>query len=68
MVQAKRHLIKTISYRIISSSIGFLILYIATGDAKVGATFTTAELLYKPFLYFVHERVWYKWIKFGLKK
>jgi uncharacterized membrane protein len=26
------------------------------------------ELVLKPIIYFLHERVWYKWIKFGLKK
>ena len=24
------------------------------------------ELIYKPLQYYIHERVWYKWIKFGL--
>jgi uncharacterized membrane protein len=24
------------------------------------------ELLFKPVIYFLHERVWYKYIKFGL--
>jgi uncharacterized membrane protein len=63
----KRHLLKTISYRILSSSIGFIILFFTTGSAKIGATFTVAELIYKPFLYFVHERWWFKYIKYGTK-
>jgi uncharacterized membrane protein len=25
------------------------------------------EILIKPIVYFLHERFWYKWIKFGLK-
>jgi uncharacterized membrane protein len=25
------------------------------------------ELIYKPIQYYLHERIWYKWIKFGLK-
>jgi hypothetical protein len=24
------------------------------------------ELIFKPFLYYAHERVWYRWFKFGL--
>jgi len=63
----KRHLLKTISYRILSSSIGFIILFFTTGSVKVGATFTIAELIYKPFLYFCHERCWFKYIKYGVK-
>ena len=67
MVQNKRHIVKTISYRIVSSSIGFLVLYITTGSVSVGATFSTAELLFKPLIYYIHERIYYKYIAFGLK-
>jgi uncharacterized membrane protein len=67
-VQVKRHLAKTISYRIISTTIGFLVMWLLSGDIKVGAAFGVGELLFKPFLYFLHERVWYKWIRFGLKE
>lgn len=68
MVSKKRHLAKTASYRIISTLIGFLIMWIATGSIKIGAAFGVAELVYKPIQYYIHERVWYKWIKFGLKE
>ena len=67
-VDAKRHLDKTISYRLISTGIGFLIMWAASGSIKIGAAFGIVELVYKPIQYYVHERVWYKWIKFGLKK
>jgi len=67
-VQNKRHIAKTISYRIISTGVGFLIVWIASGSVKVGATFSLAELVYKPIQYYIHERVWYKYIKFGLKR
>jgi uncharacterized membrane protein len=68
MVTAKRHVAKTISYRIISTVIGFTIMWIATGSIKIGAAFGIAELVYKPIQYYIHERVWYKYIKFGLKQ
>ena len=67
-VDAKRHLAKTISYRLISTGIGFLIMWAASGSIKIGAAFGIVELVYKPIQYYIHERVWYKWIKFGLKK
>jgi len=67
-VQAKRHIAKTISYRIISTTIGFLTLWIVTGSVKWGAAFGIAELVWKPIQYYIHERVWYKYIKYGLKK
>lgn len=67
-VQIKRHLLKTISYRILSSLIGFLILYITTKNFKISISFSLSEFLFKPLVYFIHERVWYKWIKFGVIK
>jgi uncharacterized membrane protein len=67
MVQAKRHIAKTISYRILSTAIGFGIMWGISGSVKVGAAFGVAELVYKPIQYYVHERIWYKWIKYGLK-
>lgn len=68
VIHPKRHIAKTISYRIVSSAIGFVLVSISTGDMKIGAAFSIAELVYKPFVYFVHERVWYRYIKFGIKK
>lgn len=67
-VHAKRHIAKTVSYRIVSTLIGFLIMWWATGNVKVGAAFGIAELVYKPVQYYLHERIWYKYIKFGLTK
>lgn len=68
MVEVKRHIVKTISYRIISTLIGFIILVAATGSIRLGTMFSVVELLWKPVQYYVHERVWYRWIKYGLKK
>ena len=67
-VSAKRHLAKTISYRIISTLIGFLGMWGVTGSVKFGAAFGIVELLYKPIQYYIHERIWYKFIKFGIEK
>jgi uncharacterized membrane protein len=68
IVEPKRHLLKTISYRIVSSSIGFVLFFIATDNFKFSASFTIAEFLYKPIVYFLHERFFYKYVKYGLKK
>lgn len=68
VVTRKRHIAKTISYRIISSGIGFFVMYFATGSIKAGAFFSVAELVYKPIQYYIHERLWYKYIKYGLKE
>jgi uncharacterized membrane protein len=66
-VSAKRHIAKTISYRLLSTLIGFLIMWWVSGSIKVGTAFGVAELLYKPIQYYIHERIWYKYIKFGLR-
>lgn len=67
-VTRQRHIAKTISYRVVSTAIGFLTMWLITGSIKVGAAFGIAELLWKPIQYYFHERIWYRWIKYGLKK
>jgi len=66
-VDKKRHIAKTISYRVLSTLIGFIIMWGISGSIKVGAAFGVAEIIYKPIQYYLHERLWYKYIKFGLK-
>lgn len=68
MVDRKRHIVKTISYRIISTLIGFLIVYILSGSIETGMAFSFVEIIYKPVQYYIHERVWYKYIKYGINK
>jgi uncharacterized membrane protein len=65
-VSPKRHLAKTISYRILSTGIGFVTMWLVTDSIKIGAAFSIIELVWKPIQYYIHERVWYKHIKFGL--
>jgi uncharacterized membrane protein len=63
----KRHILKSITYRLLSSCIGFLIIFFFTVSIKIGATFSIAELIFKPIIYFLHERAWFKYIKYGIK-
>ena len=67
-VERKRHIAKALSYRIISTLIGFIVILIATGSVEMSAMFSIAELFWKPVQYYVHERIWYRWINYGLKK
>jgi uncharacterized membrane protein len=66
-ISPKRHLLKTVSYRVVSSVIGFLILWLFFG-IMVGVSFSLFELFFKPLLYYIHERIWYRHIKFGVTK
>jgi uncharacterized membrane protein len=67
-VMRKRHIAKTISYRLVSTAVGFSIMWIISGSVSIGAAFGVAELVYKPIQYYIHERIWYKYIKYGLKQ
>jgi uncharacterized membrane protein len=42
-------------------------MWLVTDSVKIGAAFGLAELVYKPVQYYLHERIWYRWIKYGLK-
>ena len=68
IVDKRRHIIKSITYRILSTLTGFLTIWWISGSIKVGTAFGVAELIYKPIQYYIHERIWYRWIKYGLKK
>ena len=68
IVDKRRHIVKSITYRILSTLTGFLTIWWISGSIKVGTAFGVAELVYKPIQYYIHERIWYRWIKYGLKK
>lgn len=67
MVHKKRHIAKAISYRILSSGLGLIVAYFMTGSWQLGVTWSLFELVFKPLQYYFHERVWYRYISFGLK-
>jgi len=43
-------------------------MWLVTGSITVGAAFGIIELVWKPIQYYIHERVWYRYIKFGVTK
>lgn len=65
-VTKNRHIAKTISYRILSTGIGFLAMWFVSGSIEISAAFSIVELVWKPIQYYIHERIWYKWIKYGV--
>jgi uncharacterized membrane protein len=66
MVSYKRHLAKTISWRIIGTIDTVIISGLITGSWGAGLAIGGVEIISKMVLYFLHERTWYKFIKFGL--
>jgi adenylylsulfate kinase len=67
MVSHSRHIAKAVSWRVIGSVDTIAIAWIITGSIQVGAAVGGVEIVTKTVLYYFHERVWYKWIKFGVK-
>ena len=68
MVTKTRHLAKAITWRIIASIVTAIIAYAFGLPPKaVGAVFV-ADLIIKFVLYYGHERLWYNYIKFGVKQ
>ncbi len=67
-VNYKRHIAKTITWRIVGTIDTILLSWLITGNLAVGLTIGGVEVMTKMILYFAHERIWYKWIKFGLTK
>jgi len=66
MVSYKRHILKTISWRIIGTIDTMILSWLITGSWKLGLTIGGVEVITKMALYFLHERAWYKFSKFGL--
>ena len=68
MVGRKRHLLKTITWRIIGTLDTMILSWIITGNWKWGVAIGGVELITKMVLYYLHERAWYRYSNFGIKK
>ncbi|WP_324719219.1 DUF2061 domain-containing protein [Salinimicrobium sp. HB62] len=62
----KRHIAKTISWRVVGTVDTMLLAWIITGSPLTGVKIGLAEVITKMLLYYLHERTWYK-IDFGLE-
>jgi len=65
-IEIKRHIGKAISYRFLGTLQTIIISYLFTGNFVISSSIGVVELCVKPIIYFLHERAWYKWIKFGV--
>jgi uncharacterized membrane protein len=63
-----RHILKTLSYRLIGTSITVITAYSLGMSIEVSSLLGVGELILKPVVYFFHERIWYKYIRIGTKK
>lgn len=68
MVGYKRHIAKTVSWRVIGTVDTIVLSGIITGSWSTGLTIGGVEVITKMVLYFLHERAWYRFSKYGIKK
>ncbi len=63
----RRHLLKTVTWRIIGTLDTMVLAWLISSDPLVGLKVGAAEIITKMTLYYIHERAWHR-SKFGLKK
>ena len=63
----RRHILKTITWRIIGTFDTVMLSWFITGSAQTGLQIGGVEVVTKMILYYFHERAWYR-INFGLDK
>ena len=68
MVARKRHILKTITWRIVGTLDTMILSAVITGSWEMGLTIGGVEVFTKMLLYFLHERAWYNFSKFGVEK
>jgi uncharacterized membrane protein len=59
-VSLKRHVLKTITWRIVGTIDTMVLGWVVSGDPIVGLTIGGFEVVTKMILYFFHERLWYR--------
>ena len=67
-IERRRHIAKAITWRVIATLTTILLAWLFTNDIDIALKFGVVEVIIKLTAYYFHERVWYKWIKYGVKK
>ena len=66
MVAHKRHILKSVTWRIVGTLDTIIISGLITGSWEAGLAIGGIEIISKMVLYFLHERTWYKFSNFGI--
>jgi uncharacterized membrane protein len=61
----KRHIAKTITWRIIGTIDTMIVAWFVTGNPVTGLKIGSVEVVTKMALYFLHERAWFR-VNYGL--
>ena len=59
-INKKRHIAKTITWRVIGTLDTMLLGWLISGDPLIGIQIGALELFTKMILYYFHERAWYR--------
>ena len=62
-----RHILKTISYRLLGTLTTVVVALSCGVSLQMSSLLGIGELILKPVIYFVHERMWYKYVKIKKK-
>ena len=58
----KRHILKTITYRLFGTTLTVSTAMFLGASIQIASILGAGELLLKPIEYFIHERIWYKFV------
>ena len=58
-----RHILKTLTYRFFATLTTIIVAYMLGASITVSAMLGVGEILLKPIIYFLHERMWYKFVR-----
>jgi uncharacterized membrane protein len=67
LIDKKRHILKTITWRIVGTLDTIIIGWVISGDPTIGLSIGGLEVFTKMILYYLHERAWYR-SRFGIHK
>ena len=59
MKLSKRHIVKTISWRLLGTLDTLLLSWLITSDFSTGFKISAIEVITKMVLYYMHERLWF---------
>lgn len=62
-----RHLLKTVTWRVVGSIDTWILASFVTNSAGKGGLIAAVEVVSKMILYYLHERIWYR-IQFGVNE
>jgi len=66
MVHPKRHIAKAITWKILASIVTFFIAMVIVKNITISLKLLVVDFIIKAGLYYIHERFWYKKIRFGI--